>query len=119
MIEFKNQTLVIGGQSKLPRELFGQEILQMEVELDIQDGQIIEISVTPSLPVVDRFLRKRMIGLHLESEIETARSTIQKELIFRGRKAILSALSDIVRQYGEYERPLASAPENQSDSGLL
>jgi hypothetical protein len=106
-MESKNRSIVIVGQARLPRGLFEQEILQLIVELDSGDGRIMEMAVTPSLPLVEKFLRRQMIGLHLVSGTPSLIRYVQEGLIYRGSKAILAAMTDVVRKHGDFLQALA------------
>ena len=51
-------TMIVGGQARLPRELSsGGTVLQVVIKLDPTKGEVLEISCSPCVPLIDKLLK--------------------------------------------------------------
>jgi hypothetical protein len=95
------QTIILGGISRLPRDLSSGESFQIIVELDPDQGKVLEVSCSPCPPVVQNLLRELLIGMKLETEVEYLLHAIDRRVILKSKKAIIAAIRDLVKQYVE------------------
>jgi len=96
------RTLVIGGQARLPKELSPTEVFQVVVELNVERGEIVDCSFKPCLPTIEKILKKIMIGANLEKQGGEILEAVEKQLYHRSKKAVISAIKDLFREYREY-----------------
>jgi len=99
----KYNTLKLGGFSRLPKELSAGEGLQVIIELDLGNFKIMDCSWNPCFPVVEDFLKKMMIGIHIENDFDTLLAAIEQRLILKSKRAFIAALRDLKRCYQEYQ----------------
>jgi hypothetical protein len=108
-VKSDKRTTILGGISRLPRELSSGESFQVILELDPDQGKVLEASCSPCPPVVENFLRGLFIGTKLETEVEYLLHAIDQRVILKSKKAILAAVRDLVKQYEEqklnFEKP--------------
>lgn len=96
-------TLILGGQARLPKELSTGTVFQLVVELDFERNEVLDVNCAPCLPLIERFLKQAMTGMNLEEDMETLLEGIEKRLIHRSKKAVSTAIKDLVREYREYK----------------
>lgn len=113
----KGQRVILGGQARLPKELFAEETLQVVVELDPAKNEVIAVGCTPSVPMIEGLLRQLMIGMNLETGIHDLRKSIERRLHYKGARAILAAVTDLARVYDEYRRG-GNAPQSKRLDGF-
>ncbi len=112
----KGNTLIIGGQSRLPKDLSQGESLQVIVELDTETGQILDVSFGPCLPMIQNFLRDFMIGINLEADAENLLEVIRQRFHHRSQKAFIAAIRDLLREYNEFKYGVPKGPQSISAS---
>jgi Domain of unknown function (DUF3870) len=117
MMRSKDQQIILGGQARLPKELFSEETLQVVVELNPAKNEVIAVACTPSLPVIEDWLRQLMIGMNIETGIHDLRKTIENRLHHKSKKSVLAAITDLARVYDEY-RSGGPAPQSRRLDGL-
>ncbi len=108
-------TLFIGGQSRLPKELSQGESLQVVMELDQETGRVIDVSFGPTLPIIQNLLSKLIVGMSLEKDSEALFETIRTRLQHRSQKAVIAAVRDLLREYNEYKTGPKTVETAQSD----
>lgn len=99
----KKPTLILGGQARLPKAVSAFNVFQIAVEVEQDTGKVIEVSFEPCLPVISEFLKRLMIGRSLKTEVSTIMELIDRLVHCRSKKAILSAVKDVLREYKEYQ----------------
>jgi len=109
------RTIVLGGQARLPKELSTGEVFQIVVELDLATGEVIDASFGPCLPVVEKMLKHYMMGINLETETPDVLKVIEQRLSHKSRKAILTAIKDLLREYREYQYRITHRDEQRRD----
>ena len=112
-MEPKGRTLVLGGQARLPKELSSGEVFQVVVELDPDTVEVLEVSFAPCLPVIEKMLRQLMIGMNLETGVNDLLNEIEQRLHHKSKKAVMTAIKDLVREYREYMYRPSKPPENR------
>ncbi len=95
-------TLIVGGQARLPKELSTGEVFQVVVELDQNTNKVLEASFSPCLPVIEKMLRQQMIGMSLDAEEHHILESIEQRLHHRNKRAVITAIKDLVREYKEF-----------------
>ena len=98
------RTIILGGISRLPRELASRESFQVIVELDPDQGEVLEASCLPCPPVVQNLLQELLIGTKLETDVDYLLHAIDQRVILKSKKAIIEAIRDLVKQYEEHKR---------------
>ena len=100
-MEKMRQTVVIGGQSRLPQDLFPDRVLQLVVELEETSGNIKDVAFIPPLPVVQNLVLKQMNGMNIVLDLAETIKMIEERVHHRSRKAIIAAIRDLLREYRE------------------
>ena len=113
----EKQTVYMGGQSRLPKDLSQGEPFQVVVEFEPETAKVVEASFSPCLPIVSDFLRGLMIGINLETETEPVLEEISKRFRHRSQKAVIAAIRDMLREYKEFKYGVPKGP--QSDMALI
>lgn len=96
-------TLILGGQARLPKELSTGTVLQVVVELDVERNEVLDVNCAPCVPLIEQFLKQSMTGMNLEQDTDTLLEAIEKRLVHRSKKAVSTAVKDLVREYREYK----------------
>ncbi len=105
-------TLVLGGQARLPKDLSTGILLQVVVELDPDRNEVLDACCSPCVPIIERLLKQLIVGINLETEIDVVLEGIEKRLHHRSKKAVSTAVKDLLREYKEYNYQ-ASKPEEK------
>lgn len=95
-------TLIVGGQARLPKELSSAEVFQLVVEVDRKKGEVTDMSCAPCLPVMEKMLKGLIVGIILETEYDIVLEAIEKRIVHRAKKAMATAVKDVVREYREH-----------------
>jgi hypothetical protein len=103
-------TLIVGGQARLPKELSTEEVFQVVVEVERDTHKVLEASFSPCLPVIEKMLRALMIGVRLDTEAMNILETLEQGLYHRNKRAIMTAIKDLVREYKEYQFQASKDP---------
>jgi hypothetical protein len=106
-------TLILGGQARLPKELSTGTVLQIVVELDVERNRVLDVNCSPCIPLIEEFLKQSMSGMNLEQDMETLLEAIEKRLVHRSKKAVGTAVKDLVREYREYKHGPAPGQERR------
>ena len=109
----KGRILVLGGQARLPKELSAGEVFQVVVELDPATVEVLEVSFAPCLPVIEKMLRQLMIGMNLETDVNDLLDEIEQRLHHKSKKAVMTAIKDLFREYREYKYRASKPPEKR------
>lgn len=107
-------TIIIGGVSRLPKELSQGESLQAVVELESDTGKVVQVSFTPSPPIIEKMLSDIMIGMKLEEDGEKMVESIRVRLHHRSQKAYMAAIRDLIREYNEFKYGSPKGPQAMS-----
>jgi hypothetical protein len=112
----ESKTILIGGVSRLPKELSQGESLQAIVELDPGTGIVLEVSFSPCLPIIEKLITESIVGKNLEEEGEAVLESIRLRLHHRSQKAYLAAIRDLMREYNEFKYGSPKGPQAVSIS---
>ncbi len=102
-MKLKGKTMVFGGQARLPKELSNNEVLQAVVEIELSGGKVLEAEFSPCPELITGFLKKLMIGMTLPDDAEDLLQLIEQRLYYKGKKAVITAIKDLVREYKEHQ----------------
>lgn len=94
--------MVIGGQARLPKELSEHAVLIILAKVAVQTGEILEVECSPSLDLVHGVLREAALGKKVPEDLELILNEIEGRLIFKGKRAILTAIKDLFREFHEH-----------------
>jgi Domain of unknown function (DUF3870) len=97
------RTLIFGGQSRLPHELSASEVLQVIVEIEMETGKVLDVDFKPCPALIAGMLKKMMIGASLPDDLNDLLSEIERRLFYKGKKALIVAVKDMVRECREYQ----------------
>ncbi len=97
------RTMVIGGQARLPKELSENAVLILLAKVDVQTGKIQDVECSPSLDLVHGLFREAALGKKIPDDLEAILSEIDSRLVFKGKKAILTAIKDLSREFQEFK----------------
>jgi len=98
----EKETLVLGGQARLPKELSTGEVFQIVVEMNPETKEIFEVSCGPCVPIIEKFVREVLIGVNLEVDLNDILEVVDRRLHHRSKKAVSTAIKDLVREIREY-----------------
>lgn len=96
------RTLIFGGQARLPQELSASEVLQVMAEIEMETGKVLNVEITPCPALIARMLKEIMIGASLPDDLTDLQSEIERRLFYKGKKALIVAFRDMVRECREY-----------------
>jgi len=99
----KRRTLIFGGQARLPQELSASEVLQVVVEIEIETGKVLEAHIKPCPELIAGRVRQMLIGLSLPDGLNDLLSEIERRLFYKGKKAVITAIKDLVRELKEFQ----------------
>ena len=99
----KGRTLIFGGQARLPQELSASEVLQANVEIEMETGKVLDADFKPCPALIARTLKQMMIGISLPDDLNDLLSEIERRLFYKGKKAVITALKEMVRECREYQ----------------
>lgn len=95
-------TIVLGGTSHLPKELSEGECLQITVLVDKDKLTVRDLNCTHCPRLIEDLLKQLMIGMHLEKDLEMLLSSINSRVHYRGKKAVLAAIRELMLVYREF-----------------
>ena len=110
----KGRTAFFGGQARLPKELSASEVFQAIAEVDLANGRVVEVEFYPCPDLMGRVLKQMMVGMVLPGDLEDLLQEIELRLYYKGKKAVLTAVKDMVREYKEYLYRAAKGGEHPS-----
>lgn len=108
-------TLILSGQARIPKGLSENQVIQVVIELNGDNHEVTNVSVHPSLDVVQNFLRRAMIGINLETGFTPLLETIQNRMNHRSKMGILTALKDLMKGFHQAQNPDAPLPLRNLD----
>lgn len=97
------KTVVIGGQARLPKELYPEGVFQVVAEINPETGKILDAEFSPSGQVISKVLREWLIGASLPDGLESVLEVIEQRFFHKGKKAVLTAVKDLGREFREYK----------------
>jgi len=106
----KGRALNFGGVARLPQELSANEVLQVNVEIEIETGKVLEADFKPCPELIARMLAQMMIGMSLPDDLNDLLSEIDQRLHYKGKKAVITAVKDLARELREYQYRASKAP---------
>ena len=101
-MKHKGRSAFFGGQARLPKELSATEVLQAVAEVDLASGGIVDLDLTPCPELISRTLKQMMVGMTLPGDLDELIQVIEGRLFYKGKKAVVTAVKDMVREYKEY-----------------
>lgn len=112
------KVIIIGGVSRLPKELSQGESLQAIFALDSATGKVLEVSFSPSVPIVEKLLAELIVGTNIEDDGEKVLESIRLRLHHRSQKAYMAAIRDLIREYNDFKYGSPKGPQAISVSGM-
>lgn len=105
-------TFVFGGQARLPKEISAIEVFQVIAHVEVATGKVVEVDFMPCPTLITGMLRQMMVGMSLQSDVGDLLVQIEQRLYHKSKKAVITAIKDLVREYREflYRASKASQP---------
>jgi hypothetical protein len=100
---YKDGALIFGGQARLPKELSAAEVLQAVAEVEISSGKVLAVEFNPCPPLIARMLKQMMVGMSLQNDVSDLLTEIEQRLFHKNKKAVITAIKDLFREYREYQ----------------
>lgn len=101
----RQSTICCVGYSRLPSEMTAAQVygtLGVGLEVDPQNGEVVDAAITLVSEMAWRFFATTMIGQNLEDGIEGAIDDIENTYFGTGKKAIIHATREAYARYLEY-----------------
>ncbi|HUK57226.1 MAG TPA: DUF3870 domain-containing protein [Nitrospiria bacterium] len=99
----KAGTFIFGGQARLPKELSAVEVFQVVAHIDVPTAKVVEVDFMPCPPLIVGMLRQMMVGMSLQNDVNDLLVEIEQRLFHKSKKAVITAIKDLVREYREYQ----------------
>jgi len=93
---------IFGGQARLPKELSAVEVFQVIAHVDVPTGKVVEVDFMPCPPLIIGMLKQMMVGMSLQSDANDLLLQIEQRFFHKSKKAVITAIKDLVREYREY-----------------
>ena len=99
-------TIIVVGHARLPQSLspIDAPIILMELEVQPEDGLILDLCVSGSLPGATRLLTALLVGKNIGSDFDAAVREFQRRYVGPPQKAIATALGSAYESYRRYLR---------------
>jgi hypothetical protein len=102
-MDYKGKTLLFGGQARLPKELSAAEVFQVMAAVELDTGKVLETDFTPCPPLIMGMLKQMMVGMSLQNDVNDLLNEIEQRLFHKCKKAVITAIKDLFREYKEYQ----------------
>ena len=94
-------TIVVGGQARLPKELSANVVLTVMAVLERSTGKILEVDCQPCMNLVKGLLGDILLGKNVPDDLEMILSAMDDRLFFKGKRALMTAIKDLSREFQE------------------
>jgi len=104
-------TIVIAGSARLPENVTAKHVfgyLTIELEIDLVDSVIVDISCTLLPSLGKKMLRKALLGSKIEEGIEDAIKQLEERFSGATKKAMIAALEDVYERYKRFPKKINS-----------
>lgn len=95
----QEESFVICGLSRFPKEFSPFESLLICAEVDPHDDKVLDIACTPCNVITERLLKQIAVGKNLTQEVRGMMEAVDRRLSYLGKKAVLTALKNVHRDY--------------------
>ena len=95
-------TYIFGGQARLPKELSAVEVFQVIAHVEVSTGKVVEVDFVPCPPLIIGMLKQMMVGMSLQTDVNDLLVQIEQRLFHKSKKAVITAIKDLVREYREF-----------------
>ncbi len=99
------ETIVIAGSARLPKDVTTQHVfgcITIELEVDLADKTIVDISCTLVPTLGEKMLRNVLLGNKIDEGIEEAIIQLDSRFFNVTKKAVIAALEDAYRWYKRF-----------------
>jgi hypothetical protein len=99
-------SIIVVGHARLPQSLspIDSSVILVELEVQREDGLIIDLYVSGSLPGAARLLASLLVGQNIDRDFGGALHNFQRRYVGPPQKAIATALSSAQESYQRYLR---------------
>ena len=105
------ETIVISGSARLPKDVIAKHVfgcVTIELEVDLADKTIVDISCTSVPTLGEKILRNALLGNKIDEGIEEAIIQLDSRFFNVTRRAVIAALEDVFRWYKKSLEKIAS-----------
>jgi hypothetical protein len=95
------ETVVIVGHARLPQGLstIDAPVIVVELEVQREDGLIVDLDISGTLPAAKRLLVSLLVGKHMQSDFAPALHDFHRRYLGAPQKAISTALTSAHESY--------------------
>lgn len=99
-------TVIVVGHARLPHSLspIDTQIILIELEVEPEDGSIVDLRISGALPGATRLLTALLSGKNIERDFDGAIREFQRRYVGPPQKAIVTALGSAYESYRRYLR---------------
>jgi len=100
--DLRPKTIIIAGSARLPKDVAvknGSGCVTIELEVNLADKSIVDISCTLVPVLGEKILRNALLGNNIDEGIEEAIIQLDSRFFNATRKAVIAALEDAHRWY--------------------
>jgi len=97
-----SETFIFGGQARLPKELSAVEVFQVIAHVEVATGKVVEVDFMPCPPLIIGMLKQMIVGMSLQTDVNDLLVQIEQRLYHKSKKAVITAIKDLVREYREF-----------------
>lgn len=104
------ETIIFTGSARLPKDVSAQHgfgCVTIELEIDLTDETIVDISCTLIPSLGEKVLRNALLGNKVDDAIEETVMQLETRFFNVTRKAIIAALEEAYRWYKKYLKEVA------------
>lgn len=105
--KLRPKTLIFCGNSKLPENVTAKHVfgcLSIEIEVDPVDFKIVDVSSTLLPTLGEKVLANALMGHEVEEGVKNAVDEIENRFFSTTKRAIIAAIEDVHKRYGDYVR---------------
>lgn len=112
-------TVIFVGHARLPQSLspIDTPVILVELEVDGEDGVIVDLDISGTLPATRRLLTSLLVGKNMEGDFDSALHKFQRRYMGPPQKAISTALSSAQESYQRYLRQRSFGPFSVDRAG--
>ena len=115
-MNYKGKILIFGGQARLPKELSAAEVFQVVAAVEVDTGKVVEVDFTPCPLLIMGMLKKMMVGMSVQNDVNDLIIEIELRLFHKSKKAVITAIKDLFREFREYQYRLSKISQSSSES---
>ena len=99
-------TAIFTGHARLPQSLghrFGSTMVSVEIEVDLADARIIDVSCFPISELAERLVKSVLIGRLITTDMDAAAAELQRRYIGAAQRALATAVTSARDTYARWQ----------------